>query len=199
MPWLAENIRLKPSLIFLKINHLPGETVRKTDEPLSKFGHIRRFHPMGLHSNCENLVRSILDIKILTERKLSMAAPESFIKAVQHEPIPCSSSDCSGYVDCVDISQPQDRIKTFHLHCMVCGVDSYLQGQEDSTSPWAEAELQAIIEEHLLHLQPICPNDQTPVIFTSLPNPRRRARYRIACYYCGRRVEMDWPPPETKW
>lgn len=46
--------------------------------------------------------------------------------------------------------------------------------------------------------QPTCPRDGTPVVFTSLPNPRRRARYRVACYYCGRQVEMDWPPPESR-
>ena len=154
---------------------------------------------MGLHSHCENLVRSIKEIEKLAKRKLSMAAPESFIKAVQHELIPCAADGCPAYVDCADVSQPQDRIKTFHLQCKVCGFEDYLRGQEDSAIPWAEAELQAIIDEHLLHLQPICPFDQTPVIFTSLPNPRRRARYRIACYYCGRRVELDWPPPETKW
>ena len=128
-----------------------------------------------------------------------MAAPDLFIKAVQHEPITCPASNCAGYVECIDVSQAHDRIKTFHLHCLICGREENIQGHEDHGIPWNEAELQAIIDEHLLHLQPICPFDQSPVIFTSLPNPRRRARYRIACYYCGRRVEMDWPPQESKW
>ena len=43
-----------------------------------------------------------------------------------------------------------------------------------------------------------CPNDGTPVVFTSLPNPRRKGRYRLSCYYCGRQAEMDWPPPEAR-
>ena len=40
--------------------------------------------------------------------------------------------------------------------------------------------------------------EKSDVVFTSLPNPRRRARYRISCFYCGRQAEMDWPPPEAK-
>jgi hypothetical protein len=53
-------------------------------------------------------------------------------------------------------------------------------------------------ELHLLHEQPICPFDDTPITFTSMPNPRRKARYRLSCYYCGRHAEMNWPPPEAK-
>src|SRR3989454_5307419 len=43
-----------------------------------------------------------------------------------------------------------------------------------------------------------CPFDHTPIVFISLPNPRRKARYRLACFYCGRQAEMDWPPPEAR-
>ena len=155
---------------------------------------------MGLHfTNCENLVRSLREVERVVQRRKAMAAPEIFIKAVQHEPIWCTLSNCGGPVECIDVSQVQDRVKSFQLACTLCGWHSYVRGQEDHGIPWDEAELQAIIDEHLLHLQPICPFDQSPVIFTSLPNPRRRARYRIACYYCGRRVEMDWPPQESKW
>jgi hypothetical protein len=32
-----------------------------------------------------------------------------------------------------------------------------------------------------------------------LPNPRRKARYRISCFFCGRQTELDWPPPDAKW
>jgi hypothetical protein len=53
-------------------------------------------------------------------------------------------------------------------------------------------------EVHLLHEQPSCPFDDTPITFISLPNPRRKARYRLQCYYCGRHTEMNWPPPEAK-
>lgn len=154
---------------------------------------------MGLHSNCENLVRSIKEIERLAQRRDAMAAPVIFIKAVQHEAIPCTVSGCVGYVDCIDVSHVHDRIKTFQLHCTLCGWKDHIRGHEDHGVPWEEPELQTIIDEHLLHLQPLCPFDQAPVIFTSLPNPRRRARYRIACYYCGRRVELDWPPQEAKW
>jgi hypothetical protein len=53
-------------------------------------------------------------------------------------------------------------------------------------------------EVHLLHEQPSCPFDDTPITFTSMPNPRRKARYRLSCFYCGRHAEMNWPPPEAK-
>ena len=53
-------------------------------------------------------------------------------------------------------------------------------------------------DEHLMHQQPICPYDRTPVVFTSLQNPRRKARYRLSCFYCGRQAEIDWPPPRGR-
>ena len=128
-----------------------------------------------------------------------MAAPETFIKALQHEPITCPRTACAAPVDCTEVSSPQERVKTYHLRCEVCGWDERVGGAEDGAAQWDEAELQAIIDEHLPHLQPVCPYDRAPVVFTSLPNPRRKARYRIACFYCGRQAEMDWPPQETKW
>ena len=128
-----------------------------------------------------------------------MVAPQSFIRALQHEPIACGVSACPGQVECVEVSQHQDRVKTYHVQCLLCGWEEQVRGYEELGQPWADAELEAIIDEHLLHLQPICPHDSTPIVFTSLPNPRRRARYRIACYYCGCQVEVDWPPQETKW
>ncbi|MCY4613531.1 MAG: hypothetical protein OXB94_07935 [Nitrospira sp.] len=123
-----------------------------------------------------------------------MAAPDAFIKALRHEPITCFRGACPGHVDCAEVSLPQERVKSYRLRCDVCDWEECIRGHEDGASQWEEAELQAIIDEHLLHLQPECPYDQAPVVFTSLPNPRRKARYRISCYYCGRQVEMDWPP-----
>lgn len=123
-----------------------------------------------------------------------MAAPDAFIKALQHEPIVCLSSACSRHVACTEVSHPQDRVKSYQLRCDACGREDRICGSEDDATEWEEAELQAIMDEHLLHLQPVCPHDQAPVVFTSLPNPRRKAKYRISCYYCGRRIEMDWPP-----
>jgi len=143
-----------------------------------------------------------------------MAAPDAFIKALRHEPITCFRGACPGHVDCAEVSLPQERVKSYRLRCDVCDWEECIRGHEDGASQWEEAELQAIIDEHLLHLpsqweeaelqaiidehllhlRPECPYDQAPVVFTSLPNPRRKARYRISCYYCGRQVEMDWPP-----
>lgn len=123
-----------------------------------------------------------------------MAAPDAFLKALRHEPITCLQGACPGHVDCAEVSLPQERVKSYRLRCDVCGWEECIRGREDGASQWEETELQAIIDEHLLHLQPECPYDQAPVVFTSLPNPRRKARYRISCYYCGRQFEMDWPP-----
>ena len=123
-----------------------------------------------------------------------MTAPDRFIKALQHEPLTCLQATCSGHVDCAEVSLPQDRVKSYQLRCEVCGWEDRVHGREGSAAQWEEAELQAIIDEHLLHLQPVCPYDDAPVVFASLPNPRRKARYRISCFYCGRQVEMDWPP-----
>ena len=123
-----------------------------------------------------------------------MTAPDAFIKALQHEHITCPRAACHGQVDCTEVSHPRERVKSYRLRCDGCGWEERVNGREDDTSQWEEADLQAIIDEHLLHLQPVCPYDQAPVVFTSLPNPRRKARYRISCFYCGRQVEMDWPP-----
>jgi hypothetical protein len=73
-----------------------------------------------------------------------------------------------------------------------------LNGKQQLAPQWDDASLLMMADEHLMHQQPLCPFDETPVVFTSLPNPRRRARYRISCFYCGRQAEMDWPPPEAK-
>lgn len=125
-------------------------------------------------------------------------AHERFIRALQREPIPCGAPGCEGLVEVTDLSQSYDRVKTFRLTCTRCGWHERVAGRPSPSPPWDEASLLAMAEEHLLHQQPICPNDGTPVVFTSLPNPRRKARYRISCYYCGRQVEMDWPPPEAR-
>ncbi len=123
-----------------------------------------------------------------------MTAPDAFIKALQHEPITCLRAACPGHVDYTEVSHPQERVKAYHLRCEACGWEDHVRGREDGVAQWEDAELQAIFDEHLLHLQPVCPYDQAPVVFTSLPNPRRKARYRISCFYCGRQVEIDWPP-----
>ena len=123
-----------------------------------------------------------------------MTAPDAFIKALRHESMTCLRGGCSGHVDGAEVSHSQDRVKSYRLRCDTCGWEESVRGREEAASQWEEAELQAIIDEHLLHLQPECPYDQVPVVFTSLPNPRRKARYRISCFYCGRQVEMDWPP-----
>lgn len=128
-----------------------------------------------------------------------MQAPLSFIRALQNEMVPCGTPDCPGPVAASERSQADDRVKVFDVHCERCGWSERVAGQEDQGPPWDESSLTAIIDEHLLHLQPICPFDHAPVFFHSLPSPRRKARYRITCYFCGRQAELDWPPQESKW
>lgn len=129
----------------------------------------------------------------------SSQAPASFVKAIQREPVPCATEGCSGPVSVSEQTPSRERVKAFHARCERCGWTGCISGHPDSNPPWDEASLIAIIEEHLLHLEPICPYDHAPVFFQSLPNPRRRARYSITCHFCGRQAEMDWPPLEAKW
>lgn len=121
-----------------------------------------------------------------------------FVKAIQHEHISCGRDGCPGPVEAIDQSQTRDRVKTFEFHCESCGWHRSVTGQEQLNPPWDNAALELMADEHLLHQQPVCPFDDTPVVFISMPNPRRKAKYRVACFYCGRQTEMDWPPPETK-
>jgi hypothetical protein len=121
-----------------------------------------------------------------------------FVKALQHEPLWCGNTGCPGPVQVADLSQLRDRIRSFDATCAQCGWHRRLTGQESLAPPWDDASLLAMADVHLMHQQPICPFDETPVVFTSLPNPRRKARYRLSCFYCGRQAEMDWPPPESK-
>lgn len=123
---------------------------------------------------------------------------EQFILALQHEPIPCGTPECAGPVEVHDVSGVRDRVKVFEARCQTCRWQARLSGKEQMTPPWDEAAILVMADEHLMHQQPTCPFDGTPVVFTSMPTPRRRAKYRISCFYCGRQVEMDWPPPEAR-
>jgi hypothetical protein len=123
---------------------------------------------------------------------------KQFVHALQHESVPCGQPGCPGPVETLDVSQSYDRVKTFQCRCQSCGWAARLEGSGPQTPSWDNASLLTMAEEHMMHQQPICPFDDTPVVFTSLPNPRRRARYRLSCFYCGRQADMDWPPPEAK-
>ncbi len=123
---------------------------------------------------------------------------QQFVKALQHEPVACARPGCPGPVEAADFSQLRDRVKTFGLKCETCGWEDRLTGREQLTPPWDEEDLLDMAYEHLMHQPAFCPRDGTPVVFTSLPNPWRKARYRLSCFYCGRQAEMDWPPPESR-
>ena len=125
-------------------------------------------------------------------------APEQFIQALNKRPISCPQSPCSGPVAVEDDSQSTDCVKSFRFRCTQCDWEETIVGQVQTNPPWDEGALMEITEQHLLHLEPVCPYDLAPVHFHSLPNPRRRARYRISCFFCGRQEELDWPPEEAK-
>jgi hypothetical protein len=97
-----------------------------------------------------------------------------------------------------DISQAHDRVKTFDLRCESCEWRSEVTGNQQLAPAWDATALLDMAYEHLMHQPAFCPFDGTAVVFTSLPNPRRQARYRLSCYYCGRQAEMDWPPQEMR-
>lgn len=124
---------------------------------------------------------------------------QRFVRALHHDPLMCMKPGCGGPMEITDIT-PTDkaRTKTYVGECTRCRSRETLAGQESLSPPWDEGALTIMAEAHLLHAQPICPFDDTPVEFVSMTNPRRKARYRLCCYFCGRQAEMDWPPPEAK-
>ena len=92
-------------------------------------------------------------------------------------------------------SRPHQDLRS-RMQAMSYEGTDYRQGT--AQPPWDDASITMMAEVHLLHDQPTCPFDDTPITFTSMPNPRRKARYRLSCFYCGRHAEMNWPPPEAK-
>ena len=121
-----------------------------------------------------------------------------FIQALQHEPILCAQPGCGRPMDVIDHTRHDARIKTYEAVCDRCHTVELITGHEQTSPPWDGASITIMAGVHLLHGQPACPFDGTPITFTSLPNPRRKARYRLSCYYCGRHTEMKWPPPEAR-
>ena len=123
---------------------------------------------------------------------------QQFVRALQHEPVACMTPGCPGPVETEELSQGRDRVKVFRLHCTRCGQQQQISGSGACEPPWDDGTLFEMAYEHLMHQPAVCPFDATPVVFTSLPNPRRKARYRLSCFYCGRSAEMDWPPLEAR-
>ena len=121
-----------------------------------------------------------------------------FMQALQHEHLTCIKPGCGGSMDVVDLTSHHARAKTFEATCERCQAVEKIAGKEQTSPPWDVASITMMAEVHLLHDQPVCPYDDTPITFISMPNPRRKARYRLVCFYCGRDTEMNWPPPEAK-
>lgn len=125
-------------------------------------------------------------------------AHRRFVQALQHEHLTCAKPGCGGPMDVVDHTLHTAKIKTYEATCEQCHTVEHITGKETHQPAWDDASITLMAEAHLLHDQPICPFDETPITFVSLPNPRRKGRYRLLCYYCGRHTEMNWPPPEAK-
>lgn len=125
-------------------------------------------------------------------------AHRRFVQALQHEHLTCAKPDCGGPMAVADHTPHSARIKSYEATCERCHTVEKIAGKEEPQPSWDVASITLMAEMHLLHEQPTCPYDDTPITFISLPNPRRKARYRLLCYYCGRHTEMNWPPPEAK-
>jgi hypothetical protein len=125
-------------------------------------------------------------------------AHRRFVQALQHEHLTCPKPGCGGPMDVTDHTPHHARVKIYEASCERCHTTEKITGRECAAPPWDVASITMMAEVHLLHDQPTCPFDDTPITFISLPNPRRKARYRLLCYYCGRHTEMNWPPPEAK-
>ena len=125
-------------------------------------------------------------------------AHRRFVQALQHEHVVCAKPGCGGPMDVEDHTRHLAFIKAYEAECERCHAKEVITGKEQNQPPWDDASITMMAEMHLLHDQPTCPYDDTPITFVSLPNPRRKARYRLLCYYCGRHAEMNWPPPEAK-
>ena len=126
------------------------------------------------------------------------ATHRRFLQVLQGEHLTCLKVGCNGPMDVEDVTPTKARVKTYAARCTRCQVIESIAGREQTIPPWDVGSITMMAEAHLLHDQPACPFDNTPITFTSLPNPRRKARYRLSCAYCGRETEMDWPPPEAK-
>ena len=125
-------------------------------------------------------------------------AHRRFVRALQHEHLTCAKPGCGGAMAVTDHTLHTARIKSYEATCERCHTVEKITGKEEHQPSWDVASITLMAETHLLHEQPSCPYDDTPITFISLPNPRRKARYRLLCYYCGRHTEMNWPPPEAK-
>jgi hypothetical protein len=121
-----------------------------------------------------------------------------FVQALQHEHLTCAKDGCGGPMSVTDMTPHHARIKTYEAECERCHNKEHIAGHEQTSPSWDVASITMMAEVHLLHDQPTCPFDDTPITFISMPNPRRKARYRLLCYFCGRHTEMNWPPPEAK-
>ena len=125
-------------------------------------------------------------------------AHSRFVQALQHEHLRCAQDGCGGPMRVTDLTPHDARVKIYEAECERCHMKEHIAGQEQMSPAWDVASITMMAEVHLLHDQPTCPFDDTPITFISMPNPRRKARYRLLCYYCGRHTEMNWPPPEAK-
>ena len=100
-----------------------------------------------------------------------------FLQALQHEHLLCAKAGCGGSMEVTDLTPHHARVKTYEAICQRCQTKEQITGKEQASPPWDVASITMMAEVHLLHEQPTCPFDDTPITFISLPNPRRKARF----------------------
>src|SRR5437867_10917905 len=90
---------------------------------------------------------------------------QEFVKALQHEAIPCGRSGCPGPVLATDLSQVHDRVKTFQFTCERCGWQDRVAGREELPPPWTEASLLEIAYEQSLDVTAFGRLNHAPIGF----------------------------------
>ena len=103
-------------------------------------------------------------------------AHRRFVQALQHEHLTCTKNGCGGPMDVTDLTPHHARVKTYEAVCERCQNKEQISGTEQASPSWDVASITMMAEVHLLHDQPTCPFDDTPITFISMPNPRRKAR-----------------------
>src|SRR5437660_12920190 len=88
---------------------------------------------------------------------------QEFVKALQHEAIPCGRSGCPGPVQMTDLSQLHDRVKTFHFTCERCGWEDRVVGREKLSAPWAEPSLRERADEKCVHMAAFWPYETSAI------------------------------------
>ncbi|HWV46550.1 MAG TPA: hypothetical protein VN039_11120 [Nitrospira sp.] len=101
-------------------------------------------------------------------------AHHRFVLALQHEHLTCTKPGCGGAMAVTDHTLHSARIKSYEAACGRCHTVEKITGKEEHQPSWDVASITLMAETHLLHEQPICPYDDTPITFSPCPIPAVR-------------------------